>query len=135
MNEYMIKQWNNTVKEEDTIFHLGDLGRHCENIKKRLKGNIIWVKGNHDKPSHSPIIDLTIRIRGKNIYLVHNPADAYGEYNIVGHVHNAWTIKRLVDEQGEVGVMINVSVERWGYKPVSIKTILKTIERFKDGNI
>ena len=52
MNETIIANWNNVVKEEDTIYVLGDffMGKleEIEPIYKRLNGKIILIRGNHD---------------------------------------------------------------------------------------
>lgn len=52
MHSFIEKDWNSKVKEEDVIFHLGDFsfGKPEETLEimKRLKGNIVWIGGNHD---------------------------------------------------------------------------------------
>ena len=50
MNEAIVERWNEVVKEEDTVYHLGDvlMGHYDVNILKRLNGNIFLVRGNHD---------------------------------------------------------------------------------------
>lgn len=50
MNEAIVERWNEVVKEEDTVYHLGDvlMGHYDVNILKRLNGNIFLVSGNHD---------------------------------------------------------------------------------------
>ena len=51
------------------------------------------------------------------------------KFNLVGHIHGLWRVQRN---------MINVSVDAWGYKPISVETILTTknaIEQFYDGNV
>lgn len=52
MNEHLIKIWNETVKQNDTVHHLGDFcfGKYDDwvSILKRLNGNIVLYKGNHD---------------------------------------------------------------------------------------
>lgn len=52
MNEQMIANWNETVSEDDVIFHLGDfcLGGAAEwtRILDRLNGKIYLIMGNHD---------------------------------------------------------------------------------------
>ena len=52
MNDEMIKRWNNKVGKDDLVIHLGDfaLGSKDEvgNIKNKLNGNIILLKGSHD---------------------------------------------------------------------------------------
>jgi calcineurin-like phosphoesterase family protein len=53
MNEAMIERWNETVKPEDIVFHLGDvaLGKIAESLPLigRLNGSIFLVPGNHDR--------------------------------------------------------------------------------------
>lgn len=52
MNEKLIEYWNQVVRAEDTVYHLGDFVMHeSENIPpilERLNGHIILVRGNHD---------------------------------------------------------------------------------------
>lgn len=62
MNNVLIKNWNERIKTEDTIFHIGDFcfrnspgGKEGEGeinkaefYRKQLNGNIIFIKGNHD---------------------------------------------------------------------------------------
>lgn len=50
MNEALVERWNEVVKEEDTVYHLGDMmmGYYDVNILKKLKGNIFLIAGNHD---------------------------------------------------------------------------------------
>lgn len=53
MNEILIKNWNETVSPDDTVFHLGDvaLGPWVEwdSILSRLNGYKILIVGNHDR--------------------------------------------------------------------------------------
>ena len=53
MNEAIIGMWNETVKPEDTVYHLGDvsLGTLAESLPlvARLNGTKILVPGNHDR--------------------------------------------------------------------------------------
>jgi calcineurin-like phosphoesterase family protein len=54
MDEQLIRNWNNVVKKDDEVYHLGyaffgnDLDR-SRSIFDRLNGVIYLVKGNHDK--------------------------------------------------------------------------------------
>ena len=52
MDEYMIQKWNETVSENDLVFHLGDVviggAKRAEDVLKRLKGRKILILGNHD---------------------------------------------------------------------------------------
>lgn len=53
MDECMIKLWNETVKPNDEVYHLGDVAFHtaerAEKIIKRLNGHKHLIFGNHDK--------------------------------------------------------------------------------------
>lgn len=55
MHEALITNWNSVVKEDDTVFLLGDMGfcgyEKLKELLSRLNGNIILVTGNHDAPS------------------------------------------------------------------------------------
>lgn len=52
MNRDMIKIWNNTVRENDTVYFLGDLDinpkRGFRDISMLLNGKKILISGNHD---------------------------------------------------------------------------------------
>lgn len=57
MHQVMIQNWNKVVKENDTVYHLGDVAMHPAYEKgfpevlmilRQLKGKIIFIKGNHD---------------------------------------------------------------------------------------
>jgi calcineurin-like phosphoesterase family protein len=53
MNEALIKNWNDTVSPEDTVWHLGDVAfckySELKVILARLNGHKNLVLGNHDK--------------------------------------------------------------------------------------
>ncbi|CDX66600.1 Putative uncharacterized protein [Leuconostoc citreum] len=60
MNETIIANWNSKVKPTDTVYHLGDISMKFTKppklimsetlaILKRLHGNFIIIKGNHDQ--------------------------------------------------------------------------------------
>jgi calcineurin-like phosphoesterase family protein len=53
MNEVLVSNWNEVVKPEDYVYHLGDvaMGKFEESWKyvKLLNGNLYLVIGNHDR--------------------------------------------------------------------------------------
>ena len=53
MNETIINNWNSIIKEDDTIYHLGDFclsnDDEIKSIFNRLNGNKILIRGNHDR--------------------------------------------------------------------------------------
>lgn len=59
MNEAIVKNWNERVGKNDTVYHLGDIALHFVRPEKqsnqdvfdllnRLNGHLVLVKGNHD---------------------------------------------------------------------------------------
>src|SRR5690606_4937366 len=50
MDEDMVQLWNQTVKPEDKVYHLGDvvINRRALQIMHRLNGDKVLIKGNHD---------------------------------------------------------------------------------------
>lgn len=62
MNEGLIKAWNAVVRKTDTVYHLGDFcfGNVAQwlDILNQLRGNIVLIKGNHDK---SKIVNRALR--------------------------------------------------------------------------
>ena len=55
MNEGIIKNWNNVIGKNDTVYHLGDVAMggakrasELASILNRLNGNIRLISGNHD---------------------------------------------------------------------------------------
>lgn len=56
MNEYLIETINSVVTNGDTLYHLGDFAMNLNptqafDIVKRLKGQLVLIKGNHDTTS------------------------------------------------------------------------------------
>ena len=62
MNDTIINNWNSVVKSGDTVYVLGDFsfkGKGVHDYLNRLNGDIILIKGNHDKSfKHKRIISF-----------------------------------------------------------------------------
>ena len=137
MDKEIIKRWNERVEDEDIVFHLGDFcmlksSEAPESRKdafnyyrKQLKGNIIFIRGNHDgnNKNKSIIESIVIEHGGHRIYLTHNPKFAKPEFrfNFCGHVHNKWQFQKIGNGKS---VIINLSLEHWNYQPVNINEII-----------
>lgn len=107
MEEKMIEAWNTVVGKNDVVYIVGDFcfGGYNDWIRilDQLKGNIILIKGNHDK---SKIVKRVISdgyiheyhevgtlIREDKFlfHLTHYPlelGDRPRNFNISGHIHN-----------------------------------------------
>jgi len=138
MNEELIKRWNERVKHDDTIYHLGDFAfsKGPGKFFHRLNGNKILIVGNHDRQltKHLPWQSVhdyyETKIDGQFIVMCHyafrvwNKAH-YQSWNLYGHSHN--TLKNN-SQQWDVGVDAN------DYRPINfeqIKEKLKTLLLYK----
>lgn len=127
MDNTLIRNWNSRVKEEDEVIFLGDFcfGDPAPYLR-RLRGNIVFCKGNHDDGLNARITYLVIEAGGKEMYCTHSPEDYSTAYsiNLIGHVHDRWKWKKLYKT-----TMINVGTDAWGYKPVSIEEVLEYVKK------
>ena len=142
MNEVLITNWNHRVRPDDMVFHVGDFcfknsagGKPGEGMmhkssyySSKLNGNIIYIKGNHDKNnSVRTIIDrLVIKYGPHYVNLVHVPEhyDMNFSINFVGHVHEKWKFKRIyIPHHDRIVDLINVGVDQWDFKPMTFEEI------------
>lgn len=120
MNEDFIAKWNNQVKDDDTVYHLGDfcLGtlEQTIDILKRLKGKKIFIKGNHDYSKHwkkiiqMGLIDefhevgITLKYNKHQMWLSHYPMEIGlrpRKWSVHGHIHSE---ESTWDNQINVGI-------------------------------
>jgi calcineurin-like phosphoesterase family protein len=148
MDETIIANWNNKIKKGDIVFFLGDfcltksseapnsIKRASDYYRSQLNGDIIFLKGNHDKNNQckSIIESIIINHGGKRIYLTHNPKFAKKEFewNFTGHCHgNFGTFRKLEDKS----TIIDLSVDCWNYTPVNINEINEAYSDWKRKNV
>ena len=138
MDRKMISNWNKTVRNCDTVYHLGDFGDW--NVLDNLNGGrIVLVEGNYDREGGVPKLKrieshdepVKVKIDGKTYTLVHEPFEEYGDndFYLFGHIHQLQFVKR----NG-----VNVGVDCNNYKPVSIEEIAfrtKAVEQHYDENV
>ena len=134
MNTCLLDSWNNTVRDSDTVYFLGDLryGRGSRSMMywfEQLKGNIIFIAGSHDDQQVDDLVQhhtYTLHYRDIPFLLVHNPADIPEEWHgwvIHGHVHNN-DLEYFPFINGDFKT-INVSVELTGYSPLNIERLFE----------
>jgi calcineurin-like phosphoesterase family protein len=126
MNEHMIEKWNSVVRDNDIVYHLGDVyfgdGHIC---LSRLRGKKRLILGNHDDAKdlrlHSVFQKITLwRIfKEFNCMLTHVPVHESSmnkvNYNLHGHIHR---------NKSSTPNHINCSVEASNYTPRSIEDIM-----------
>lgn len=115
MNEWLIDKWNSTISEGDTVYFLGDFSfgnirEIRDEILPRLNGNIIFIRGNHDRNKTVNMLRnqgyevhdlLTIKIGEQQIVLCHYPMEEWmnkkhGAWHLHGHIHNSNSQERKV---------------------------------------
>ena len=129
MDRELIRRWNARVGQEDTVYHLGDLGGegHEREILSALQGTKYLIKGNHDRQTNSyyrsagfaEVYDMPVIFRDFWI-LSHAPlyvCENMPYANLFGHVH-ASPLYRDFSRQH-----CCVSVERTGYAPIRLERI------------
>ena len=129
MNELIIKNFNDVVKDTDVVYFLGDFAfKNHEEHLSRLNGIIVFVLGNHDSRTtlKTHIKKIELLIKNQELLCVHNPADCEEGFrvNLVGHVHTLWKTKKT--KKGNL--LINVGVDQWNFKPVhynELKRLMK----------
>lgn len=144
MDEELIRLWNETVTENDTVYHIGDFGNY--GVLKRLNGKVILLLGNYElKDIEEGKLTIealkneygfaevyeNLRIEElNNIFATHCPNDCKkDEFNLFAHIHGRQLCKRYG---------LDVGTDGHHFRPISKDTILfyKTaIEQFYDENV
>jgi len=142
MNELMIKNWNDTVGENDIVYFLGDFAYKCrtraaEAIFWSLNGVKHLIKGNHDYKIATKFKDCWASITDINqvdyidiktgykaeIILCHYPMlswrhSSHGSIHLHGHVHGG------LQDANKGTKRMDVSVECINYTPISIEQVI-----------
>jgi calcineurin-like phosphoesterase family protein len=134
MHEYMITKWNSVVKDNDYVYHLGDVTFQYHNgfneLMSRLKGQKRLIIGNHDKIWNPALQRWFVKAElwkgffKEGFTAVHIPLPIPslrdGAYCVHGHVH-----QNTINNPN----YINVCVEVRDYTPVNIDTIVAEINK------
>ena len=146
MNEEMIRRWNDRVRPNDKVYHLGDvvINRKFLHVLSRLNGDKVLIRGNHDIFKLEDYTQYFRDIRGYHVMngliLSHVPVhlESLGRFgcNIHGHLHANRVMKVAgVDVRtGDIRYSdeidpryFNVSVEQIDYTPILFEDALKRI--------
>ena len=153
MNGVLIKRWNERIKPNDTVYHMGDMcmGNYSmiEQVLPQLNGEIHLIKGNHDhkkrltiynqQPNIVEIMDLTQVYTDKKIVFVlcHYPV-TNGELfeQIVENNREIYVIHGHTHDQGyffdsDLNVF-NVCVDHTNFYPINLNELISIIRRFQD---
>ena len=138
MNDKLIKNWNERVKENDTVYHIGDFcwKGNWKQWRNQLNGEVVFLKGNHDKSNNFIQTHAILEFGNKVVLLQHIPPFMKAEipdmcdFVLCGHVHSLW--KHIWIEDTPI---INCSVELWNYRPINAEEILAYYDKIMRDNI
>lgn len=144
MNETILKNWNDTISEEDEVYLLGDLmlGDNEKGIEfiKKLNGKIHVILGNHDTNSRKEmylkcnnIVDICyanqIKYKGYSFYLSHYPT-------LTGNLEGSTSLKQVVinlfghthqtnNFYNDIPYMYHVGVDSHNNTPILLDDIIE----------
>ncbi|MEG0371863.1 MAG: metallophosphoesterase family protein [Clostridium sp.] len=150
MDEQLISNWNEVVKDEDDIVYmLGDMFMgstdNIDKIMPRLNGRKVLVRGNHDTNKRVELMEkyvegvysiYNLKV-GKQIYvLCHYPmrewfGKDYGTIHIYGHVHSNEHRNGILAEPNS----FHAGVDTNNLRPVALSDIRDKFVRCAHPNI
>jgi calcineurin-like phosphoesterase family protein len=159
MDEEMIRRWNDTVRPNDKVYHLGDVVINRKSLKTlaRLNGDKVLIRGNHDIFRDDEYREYFRELRAYHVLngmiLSHIPVHeaSLGRFgvNIHGHLHTN-RVKKARGVDAKTGTVLYsdendvryhcVCVEQTGFTPILLEDVYKRIEAeggeigFRNGN-
>lgn len=154
MDECLIERWNEVVKPEDHVWHLGDVTMmrsanqrwDLYGIIRKLNGHKRLILGNHDHFPVSVYIEAGFeKIKASwvhdNLLLTHIPVhpDSLGRFGacVHGHTHNnCYPAVVKEDDKGygkhrRVVPYVNICVEQTNYRPISLEEVKERVRQLK----
>ena len=155
MDDEMIKRWNAKVGKGDIVYVLGDFiwkaaTNEAVSIIRRLNGQIILIKGNHDRFLHNAAAkkalagikdydDICVTLEDgttrrcilSHYFIPFYNGHRYQAIHLHGHSHlteEAAEEGRITTELNEKGYdlkIYNVGCMYWNYTPVTLDEILE----------
>lgn len=159
MDEELIRRWNAKVSKEDIVYVLGDLiwktrSDDAPTLIKRLNGQIILIKGNHDRFLHNikakealagikDYDDISVTLEDGTVrrcilshyfipmYIGHR----YNAIHLHGHSHTSEEalmereIAEMLNQRGIKNEIYNVGCMYWNYEPVTLDEIIAGIKK------
>jgi calcineurin-like phosphoesterase family protein len=153
MDEEMVRRWNDRVRPNDKVYHLGDvvINRKALPIMERLNGDKVLIRGNHDIFRDDEYRKYFRELRAYHVMngmiLSHIPihSESLGRFgvNIHGHLHSNRVMRDLAT-CGRLGVIDPryhcVCVEQTDFTPILFEDVIARIKDeggvvgFRNGN-
>ncbi len=149
MDKALVANWNDTVGDGNTVYHLGDfsgppMNRRIEEIAERLRGRIVLIAGNHDRIT-SRMAAAFARVTGpqrlrtsvngiRGVALSHVPlhqagTDEPGKVAVSGNLHG-----HIHQQTSPTPRHCNVCVEHTAYRPIRIEEAVERLaEQIRTG--
>ena len=160
MDEAMVAAWNERVRPNDKVYHLGDvvINRRALAIMSRLNGDKVLIRGNHDIFKDTDYRPYFRELRAYHVMngmiLSHIPlhVESLGRFgvNIHGHLHanrvkkirgvNAKTGELLYSDENDVRYHCVCVEQTPDFAPILFEDVIKRIEAeggevgFRNGN-
>jgi Predicted phosphoesterase or phosphohydrolase len=155
MDETLIQRWNAKVGKGDLVYVLGDLiwksrNGDAHNLIKSLNGQIILIKGNHDRFLHNAKAketlagikdyeDICVTLEDGSVrrcILSHYFMPMYnGHWHQAIHLHGhshftaeskiELRIAKELNDEGFANEIYNVGCMYWNYEPVTLDEVLR----------
>jgi len=153
MDEFMVKAWNERVRPNDKVYHLGDvvINRKALGIMRRLNGDKVLIRGNHDIFKDTDYREHFRELRAYHVMngmiLSHIPihSESLGRFgvNIHGHLHANRVM--LPGFNGKITDIVDVRyhcvcVEQTDFAPILFEDVIRRIQAeggqigFQNGN-
>jgi calcineurin-like phosphoesterase family protein len=153
MDEAMVEAWNDRVRPNDKVYHLGDvvMSRKSLAIMRRLNGDKVLIRGNHDIFKDTEYREHFRELRAYHVMngmiLSHIPihSESLGRFgvNIHGHLHANRVM--LPGFNGKITDIVDtryhcVCVEQTDFAPILFEDVIRRIEAeggevgFRNGN-
>lgn len=142
MDKTIISNWNKVVRADDLVYHLGDFcmshGHTSMDFHKyisQLNGNIVFIKGNHDKLSWANRSRFyahydsyhEISLNGQDITLCHYSMKTWNKshhsaWHLYGHSHGT-----LQDDPHSLS--FDVGVDCHNFTPINFEKVKEIMSR------
>ena len=147
MDEEMVRRWNDVVRPNDKVYHLGDVVINRKSLKTmaRLNGDKVLIRGNHDIFRDEEYREYFRELRAYHVLngmiLSHIPVHeaSIGRFgtNIHGHLHTG-RVKKARGVDARTGAVLYsdendvryhcVCVEQTDFAPILLEDVYKRIE-------
>ena len=155
MNAELIRRWNDKVSIGDLVYVLGDMIWKCnsseaEQLIKSLNGQIILIKGNHDRFLHNAKVkgalagvkdydDICVTLEDgskrrcilSHYFMPFYNGHRYQAIHLHGHSHKTEeadeeiAIANYLKSKGYENEIYNVGCMYWNYEPITLDEILR----------